>query len=98
MWPQFARSSRAERWSRDSGTPARPKGQAVNALLLARAWEVEIEAGVVNRAGVARREGVSRARVTQVMSLLDLPEDVQQRLLTGEVIWSIRKALRQVGR
>ena len=52
----------------------------------------------MTRAGIARREGLSRARVTQVMALLDLPADVQQRLLNGEERWSIRTALREVGR
>ncbi len=32
------------------------------------------------------------------MALLDLPADVQQQLLDGEDQWSIRQALREVGR
>lgn len=71
---------------------------ALEALCLAQTWQAEIEAGGITKADIARREGLSRARVTQVMALLDLPDDVQQRLLDGEEQWSIRRALREVGR
>lgn len=77
--------------------PPRPKGQAVNALRLALGWQAEIETGGITRADIARREGLSRARVTQVMALLDLPDDVQQQLLDGDERWSIRRALREAG-
>ena len=33
---------------------------------------------VNNRAEIARRCGLSRARVTQVMSLLDLPDEIRE--------------------
>ena len=61
------------------------------------AWQADIEAGAINRAGVARRERVTRARVTQVMALLDLHEDVKGKLLADGVDvkgMSIREALR----
>ena len=61
------------------------------------AWQAEIESGRMNRARIARRERVTRARVTQVMSLLDLPDEVRDRLLAeGEDVkgMSIREALR----
>ena len=61
------------------------------------AWQADIEAGAINRAGVARRERVTRARVTQVMALLDLPEDVKVKLLEDDEEakgMSIREALR----
>ena len=51
---------------------------------LARAYEFQelLEAGVVdNRAEIARRYGLSRARVTQVMSLLRLPDEIQQYIM-----------------
>lgn len=41
-----------------------------------------LDAGVVNnRAELARRLGVSRARVTQIMSLLKLPAEIQEQIL-----------------
>jgi len=98
VWPAQARASRGERSRRRPGASPRPKGQAVNALRLAQGWQAEIEAGGITRADIARREGLSRARVTQVMALLGLPADVQARLLDGQEQWSIREALREVGR
>ncbi len=35
----------------------------------------------LTKAKIAAREGLSRARVTQVMNLLDLPEDIQSGVL-----------------
>ena len=70
---------------------------AAEALRKAMAWQREIEAGEMNRARIARRERITRARVTQVMALLDLPEDVRARLLSeSEDVkgMSIREALR----
>ena len=32
-------------------------------------------------ADITRRERISRARVTQIMSLLDLPDDLMEKLL-----------------
>lgn len=70
---------------------------AAEALRKAVAWQSEIDDGTINRAGIARRERVTRARVTQIMSLLDLPDDVKERLLAeGDEVrgMSIREALR----
>ena len=63
------------------------------------AWQAEIDGGL-RRADIARRERLTRARVTQMMSLLGLPDDLKNILLAGheEVEgWSIRRALREVG-
>lgn len=60
------------------------------------AWQTEIDESGLNRADIARREGITRARVTQLMSLLDLPEAVKAMLLEehAEVDgWSIRRAI-----
>ena len=70
---------------------------AAEALRKAMAWQAEIEAGDMTRARIAGRERVTRARVTQVMSLLDLPQDVRDRLLAEDDDvrgMSIREALR----
>lgn len=61
------------------------------------AWQEEIESGEMNRARIARRERITRARVTQVMALLDLPHEVRDRLLAEDEEMrgmSIREALR----
>ena len=71
---------------------------ACKALRLAQVWRRELDAGGVNRADIARRELVSRARVTQILAMLELGPDVQKDLLDGTSQWSVRKALRQVGR
>lgn len=59
-------------------------------------WAVEMEAGGVRRADLARREGITRARVTQVMSLLKLPEEVKVSVLAGGEPRTIRGALEVV--
>jgi hypothetical protein len=41
-------------------------------LALAERWDRRLSAGDVNRADLAREHGVSRARVTQVLKLLQL--------------------------
>lgn len=51
---------------------------------LVRAYEFQrlLDSGEVNtRAEIARRHGISRARVTQIMNLLRLPESVQEYLV-----------------
>jgi len=64
----FARA-RADR----KGRKLRHKSGTLRVDILARAleWERQLEAGEVeSRAAIARREGLSRARVTQVMMRL----------------------------
>ena len=63
-------------------------------------WQREIEEGSIRRADIARRERLTHARVTQVMSLLDLPDEVKEELLSiseGRPEWSVREALGRVG-
>ena len=55
-------------------------------LALAHHWNGLIRDGTVrDRAELARLVGVSRARVTQVMRLLDLAPDIQEAVLDGKV-------------
>ena len=55
-------------------------------LALAHHWNGLIRAGTVHdRADIARLVGVSRARVTQVMRLLDLAPGIQEAVLDGKV-------------
>ena len=82
----------------DTWVPGLPKS-AAEALRTAMRWQAEIGGGL-RRADVARRERLFRARVTQIMSLLDLPDDLQNALLDGsseKESWSVRRALREVG-
>ena len=53
----------------------------------------------ITKANIARQEGLSRARVSQIMNLLDLPEAMRASLLSmeeGKPKWTVREALRQV--
>jgi hypothetical protein len=72
---------------------------AGEALQKALGWQKLIEQESISRAEISRREGLSRARVTQLMSLLRLPEEVQRGLLVGApkyVGWTVRRGLREV--
>ena len=67
-------------------TPTTPKGpktpRIVELLRKAIEWQALLESGeAASRAEVARREGVTRARVTQVMGLLRLAPEIQQHIL-----------------
>lgn len=73
-------------------TSEAPNG-AVDALRRAQTWQAEIDGGA-SRAQIARREGLSRARVTQLMKLLDLPGHLQEALATGRTHMSTRQAVR----
>jgi hypothetical protein len=64
--------------------PAREPQTApvVETLRKALAWQRDLDAGVVvTQADIARREGVTRARVTQVLMLLRLAPEIQDRIL-----------------
>lgn len=51
-------------------------------LRLALQWRDELATNTsLSRAILARREGVSRARATQIMHLLELPSEIQDQLL-----------------
>jgi len=51
-------------------------------LALAYEFQELLKDGVVNtRAEIARRYGLSRARVTQVMKLLHLPDEIQEHVM-----------------
>ncbi len=54
-------------------------------MLLKKAieWRRQLDAGEVrNQAEIARREGITRARVTQVTGMLRLAPEIQQRILS----------------
>jgi len=64
--------------------PTGPKTFRVTELLrMAIEWRQQIDAGEVqNKADIARREGITRARVTQIMGMLRLAPEIQQRILS----------------
>ena len=65
-------------------TPKDPKTPRVVELLRkAIEWQALLESGeATSQAEVARREGLTRARVTQVMGLLRLAPEIQQHILS----------------
>jgi hypothetical protein len=65
--------------ARDADKPA----SGIHPFQLARRWHEEITHDAnVTKAGIAKRESLSRARVTQIMNLLQLPQLIQQTLLS----------------
>ena len=60
--------------------PTTPR--VVELLRKAIEWKRQLDAGeVCNQADIARRESVTRARVTQVMSMLRLAPEIQEHIL-----------------
>jgi hypothetical protein len=54
----------------------------VELLRKAIEWQTLLESGkITNQAGIARREGITRARVTQIMGLLRLSPEMNQNIL-----------------
>jgi hypothetical protein len=44
-------------------------------------WQVLLESGeIVNQADIARQEGITRARVTQIMGMLRLAPEIQAQI------------------
>lgn len=60
----------------------RPKRTYRNPVFLAREWEKMLQSGeYVSQTALARKLGVSRARVNQMLRLLKLPPDIQESVL-----------------
>jgi hypothetical protein len=71
-----------------------PASRIARRLALAYAIERYIETGEVeNFAEASRRFGISRPRVTQIMSLIHLAVPVQEAILSGALVESERKVL-----
>jgi hypothetical protein len=67
--------------------PKPPRGpklpRVVELLRKALEWQGLLESGETsNQAAIARREGITRARVTQVMGLLRLAPEIQEHILS----------------
>lgn len=57
------------------------KHQYRNPIFLARQWHMDlVERKYDSRADLSRKLGVSRARVTQILNLLKLPEDIIKKV------------------
>ena len=76
--------------------PRRARSERLARQLALAHWiERAIEAGEVASYGdVARRLGLTQPRITQVMSLLFLPPEMQERVLLGTGRVGIREAMR----
>lgn len=71
------RPRRAPKPLREPRTP-----RVVELLRKAMEWRDLIESGAApNQADIARREGITRARVTQIMSLLRLAPEIRRHIL-----------------
>ncbi|NQU48563.1 MAG: hypothetical protein HQ519_07940, partial [Planctomycetes bacterium] len=71
-----------------------PASRVARRLALAYAIERFIDSGAVeNFAQASRRFGISRPRVTQIMSLIHLAAPVQEAILSGTLVDSERKVL-----
>ena len=57
--------------------------RVIELLRMAQEWQRQLEAGEVeSQAAIARREGITRARVTQIMGLLRLAPEIQEHILS----------------
>ncbi len=65
------------------GKPRPPKTPRVVELLqMAMEWQRQLDAGEVDtQAEMARREGITQARVTQVMGMLRLAPEIREHIL-----------------
>ncbi len=62
--------------------PGSPRRPGWSSFREATDWQALLESGdAANQADIARREGISRARVTQVMGLLRLAPEIQEHIL-----------------
>ena len=87
-FPLTPKKGRRTRSASKAVQAARTKEPSRAARMLALAYRVErlLEAGQIESyAEAARALGLTRARLSQVMSLLLLAPEVQERLLAGEV-------------
>jgi hypothetical protein len=57
--------------------------RVVELLRKAIEWQVLLESGeIINQADIARQEGITRARVTQVMGMLRLAPEIREKILS----------------
>ena len=78
--------ARLEACPRRPDLPKEPRTPpVVQTLRKALEWRRQLDAGeVANQAAIARREGISRARVTQILALLRLAPAIKDQVLTAQ--------------
>ena len=75
--PERTRRARRPKPPREPRTPP-----VVATLRRALRWRRELDGGkIASQADIARREGLTRARVTQILMLLRLAPEIQERIL-----------------
>ena len=91
----WLRQKRANRTS-DGGSP--PPSRLARQLALAHYIDRLVESGELESyAAAARRLRITRARMAQILSLLNLSAGVQEKILGGEIVSSERR-LRSMSR
>ena len=89
--------------AKDGPTPPKPSlppgpCRVARLLSLAHHIEAQIESGeLADYAQASRSLGLTRARLTQVMNLLLLAPEIQERILTGDLRATDRSLRRVVG-
>jgi hypothetical protein len=94
--PAGAASGNASRRSRRRAGPKRGAGEALKKAIR---WQEQLDSGAVaSRAEISRREGLTRARVTQIMNLLQLAPAVRSVIESEQrdSRWLTERALRQI--
>ncbi|MCK5842595.1 MAG: hypothetical protein KAH31_10530, partial [Candidatus Sabulitectum sp.] len=61
-----------------------------NPVIQAKEIKLEMELNDLTRADLARKLGISRARVTQMLNLLKLPEDLKEEIEAMGDYWERR--------
>jgi hypothetical protein len=86
------RKRKTHRVSKSSTPPKKRRASSgARFLRLAKEWHRQLDAGEIeNQAAIARREAITRARVSQIMSLLRLAPQLQERVLDQESAKSLR--------
>ena len=81
--PPRATATRKRIRQKPKSPPKRRTASGAKFLRLAREWKRQLDAGEAeSQAAIARREGITRARVCQIMALLHLDPDTQRRVCT----------------
>lgn len=70
-------------------------------LQIAKKFQNQLDAGSVNKAELARKHGMSRARVTQIMNLLKIESKIKEEILNmsqPEQRYFTERKLRKIAR
>ena len=73
-----------------------PSPELVATLAKVEQWQAQLDHKEITRAELSQQEGISRARVTQLMHLARLPDTIKSQIReqsTAVSGWSIRRAI-----